>query len=160
MVAELLERPVGPEPVDTAAERRRDYIHQRRLLYSAAAGMERLAYMAIILPKLYAKETPGELLRNKPLMQAMLTEFKTWLRGYGEFRQEWIPFPESRVTGGGESRAPGKQGDPHRAVWLLRSALHVGKKDREAGKQLIREAVAAALEARGRFKRPKGEGAK
>ena len=155
-----IERPSETERLDPEIERRKNVAYQRRLLYSHAARRERLAYKAIILPKLDGVETPAELLRNKPLMQAMLAEFKTWLRGYGEFRQEWIPFPESRVTGGGESRAPGKPGDPHRAVWLLRSALHVGKKDRAAGKEMMREAVAAALEARDRFQRPKGEGAK
>ena len=155
-----LEEPREAGTLDPAGKRRDAIKHQRRLLYSHAARLERLAYKAIVLPKLDGVETPAELLRNKPLMQAMLDEFKIWLKSYSAFRAEWIPFPESRVTGGGESRAPGLPGDPHRAVWLLRSALHVGKKDREAGKEMLREGVAAALEARDRFQRPKGEGAK
>ena len=155
-----IERPAETETLDLEIERRKNVAYQRRLLYSHAARLERLAYKAIILPKLDGVETPAELLRNRPLMQAMLAEFKIWLKSYSAFRAEWIPFPESRVTGDRENRAPGKHGDPHRAVWLLRSALHVGKRDREAGKEMLREAVAAALEARDRFQRPKGEGAK
>ena len=155
-----IERPAETETLEPEIERRKNVAYQRRLLYSHAARLERLAYKSIILPRLDGVETPAELLRNRPRMQEMLDEFKIWLKSYSAFRAEWIPFPESRVTGGGESRAPGKPGDPHRAVWLLRSALHVGKKDREAGKQMLREAVSAALEARDRFQRPKGEGAR
>ena len=47
-----LEEPREAGTLDPAGERRDGIKYQRRLLYSHAARLERLAYKAIILPKL------------------------------------------------------------------------------------------------------------